>query len=363
MKLRIRVILPILLFSIFNCRLSHSSVGQSAFTSIPSRFKTKNLTLSSRALGETCISQVQLSDGTVCNPSFLHYVKEPKMIGSIFFGNGYSALSTVNNLVNNTVTQETLRHLFEKQNTIGLEANVSVGYYGKNFSASYSPYRVQYFSEIHNPNLPVIAIHASIEQHLTFSYGNTIDFMPKDSGKFSFGVQTRLIKREFVHGSFTLPQVLTEDPSQLLPNKQQYIGFINPSLAWVPESNPLGMRLSLAGKNFGFRSSDDPLYVEKPDFEFGVGMRKWIGYGKLDLGIDITDIINEESILSRFRLGAAYQIGVFTGMIGINQDNLSLGMQFDIKMFRVGISYEFIRSEIQQGNPENLLATELGVEL
>src|SRR4051812_2724214 len=71
----------------------------SAFLQIPSRFMSNDLSLSSRGLGEICYSRDLMPDGTACNPAFSDSVTQGFLMGRIYLGNGYSALSTANSLV------------------------------------------------------------------------------------------------------------------------------------------------------------------------------------------------------------------------------------------------------------------------
>src|SRR5262249_9685388 len=70
-----------------------------AFGDVPSRFQSLELTAGSRALGELCWSRLEMPDGTICNPAFLPEKQESTLIGRVFLGNGYTAVSTADQFV------------------------------------------------------------------------------------------------------------------------------------------------------------------------------------------------------------------------------------------------------------------------
>lgn len=139
-----------------------AEAASSYFTFVPARFRTLELTASARGLGEICYSRDEYPDGTVCNPAYLPDVKEGTLLVRGYLGNGYSALTTADSFINKPLTKETMKGLFSGANVVAVEGHIGVNFTTTNLSAEFSPYRVQYVSELHNPNFPQIDLHAAI---------------------------------------------------------------------------------------------------------------------------------------------------------------------------------------------------------
>src|SRR5689334_4355477 len=90
----------------------------SAFESVPRRFRTSELTLGARGLGEICLSRDFMPDGTVCNPAFLGEAPGSHLLARIFIGNGYAALNTANTFINKTLTREDMQALFQNDEAV-----------------------------------------------------------------------------------------------------------------------------------------------------------------------------------------------------------------------------------------------------
>ncbi|MGK5082007.1 hypothetical protein WDW37_01785 [Bdellovibrionota bacterium FG-1] len=291
-------------------------------------------------------------------------LREGLLLGKVYFGNGYSALSTVNQFVYQPITKDFLHQLFH-QNVTSVEAHIPLVFATRYFSAEFSPYRVQYVSEIHNPNLPVIAIHASVEKSLSFSGGIPLSWVDSRFENFSFGSKLRLIQRDYVHGSFSFFDVdaIGSDPRTLLPSQTQYGVLVDSSVGWAPPKMFWKPRVSVSLKNMGKLWPEDPLYPKLTDINLGVGVEPPLGFGRFRMGVDLINLVQAEALLARVRLGASYQFGILEVMAGLNQNSLATGLQFALHIFQAGIVYEFVRDDFGGADPESRVATELAVRL
>ena len=333
-----------------------------AFTHVPSRFQTRELTASSRALGETCLSRGTMPDGTICNPAFLSELSESPLLGRLYLGNGYAALSTANNFIYQPLSKEFLQELFTRQNVTSLEAHAGLSFSSRYFSAEFSPYRVQYTHEVHNPNNAVIAIHAAVEKSFALSAGLPLSALDGALDGFSFGAKLRVLSRDFVHGRFSMFEVAaSEEARSLLPMKSQTAVFVDPSVAWTSEG-PWKKRVSFGFSNLGRVWPRDPLYPEPADLGFGLGLEPPVGFGSLKLGIDFAELLHGESAMGRFRSGLSYRFGIVEAMAGYNQSATTVGLQFGFQLIRVGIVYEFLRADLE-GGLSNRIATEMSAAL
>lgn len=341
------------------------SLTSSAFLRMPSRFMSSQLSLSSRGLGETCYSRDLMPDGTVCNPAFADEVKSGFLMGRVFLGNGYAAVTSANQLLFQPVSKEFLLNLFRRQNVISLEGNASLIFGTKYFSASFSPYRVQYFSEIHNPNYAVVGIQASVERALELQGGAPIDGLIPALKGVSVGGKLRLIDRTYVNGSFSIAQVIAaEDSRSVLPVKQQYAAYLDPTVAWRGALARWKISASATAVNVGKISSDDPVYDSPLDLALGFGVEPPVKYGRLRLGLDFVSVVRPvDGAGSIPRFGGSYRLGVLEGLVGWHQNAITGGMLFGFEILQAGIVYEFMRSELEGGFSDNRISTELSVRL
>lgn len=340
---------------------------QGDFFELPSQFRSQELSLSSRSMGELCESISIFSDGTVCNPAYLTDVEESHVLVRVFIGNGYRALSTANQILNEKPTQEFLKNLFQNENVTTLEGQASLAFTTKYFSASYVPYRVQFFSEVHDPAYPIMAIHAAREQSLNLDAGIPLDWAHSNLSDFSLGAHTQWIDRTFVHSTFTLFDVLTNgNPAALASSQSQKVIKLEPSLAWQKKdvsSNIRALRMGTTLRNLRWVNRDVALYSEKTDIDFGVGIEPNLSLGRLQFGLDSVSLMNAPTIESRFRFGGSYTLGMTSVMTGVTSSAVVGGIQFHFGFAQVGVAYEFYRKELHDGNLERQISTEFGVQL
>lgn len=333
-----------------------------AFESIPSRFQSRELTAGSRALGELCLSLGSMPDGTVCNPAFLPEAPGSGVLGRLFLGNGYAAVATANSFVYEPISSEFLQSMFQKQNVTSLEAHIGLVFTTPYFSASFSPYRVQYASEVHNPNLPVLAISAAVERSFALSTGMPLSSLGVDAAGFSLGARIRLLERDYVHGSFSLFKAIGENPRDFLPTQEQKAAYLDTFVGWKQENHAWQPRASLALLNAGRAWPDEALYPDTMDFALGFGVSPPLPFGKLRIGIDIVDLLHGSDFFGRTRFGAAYGFGMLEAMTGLTSKATTLGILFGFQFFKAGVVYEFHRFDFI-GESNKRIATEMAISL
>ena len=337
--------------------------ASSYFTFVPARFRTLELSSSSRGLGEICFSRDVYPDGTVCNPAYLPDVRESVLVARVFLGNGYSALNTADDFINQPLTKDTMRALFEGDNVVSVEGHAGLSFTTGGLSAEFSPYRVQYVSEIHNPNFPAISLHAAIERSFVIGGGVPLGLLDPSMREFRFGARARILERKFVHGQFTFAQAGTEDPRDYLPSRKQTAFLVDPQFAWVGDRRPWKPRASLGVKNIGFTTGVYDEYPNAVDLEGGVGVEPPIPFGRLRIGIDLVDLVHAPDFEDRIRIGGSYKVGLIETMLGVNSSVLTFGLQFSLNFLQTAVVYEFFRDDIDGGGAENRLSTELSFRL
>jgi hypothetical protein len=356
-------LIAVLTAAIASTQPAYADLSSSAFLAMPSRFGTEDLSLSSRGLGETCYSRDIMPDGSVCNPAFSDSVHEGFLMGRLYLGNGYTALSSANSLLFQPVSSDFLKGLFQN-NTTTLEGEASLVFATKYFSASFTPYRVQYFSEVQNPNYPVIAVQAAVERELEFQGGTALGGISPVLKDFSVGAKLRLINRTFVSGEFSLAQVGADDPQSLLPVQKQLAAYLDPTIGWRPTVGRWKLWTSLGLVNLGTSNNPTPLYQAPVDIAGGVGVEPPLKYGRLRLGLDMVNLINNGGdAASMFKLGGSYKLGIMEAMGGWNENAITGGFLFGFQVVQVGVVYEFLRSELDGGFSENRISTEASIKL
>jgi hypothetical protein len=351
------------LYILFSSYSSLAIPNQSAFQEIPRQFQNTELTLGSKGLNEICLSRDIMPDTTVCNPAFLPDFKESSLLARVYLGNGYTALSMANQFIYQPISKDFLKEMFQHQNVTRVDANISLVFVTRYFSASFSPYRIQYVSEIHNPNFPVVAVHASVEKSIVFSAGFPIWTSDQSTEMLSIGAKFRILQRKYVHSFFSLFQAMSEDPRILAPVRSQNALFLDPFLGWSSSKLFWKPRFSLSIQNIGTSWPYDPLYSEPSDLAVGIGIAPFLGVGQFRLGVDISNLLHAENLESRFRMGTSYRLGILEPMLGLSKNTVTGGVLCGFQIFQAGIIYQWFKSYVASISSENKIATEFSIKL
>ncbi len=299
-----------------------------------------------------------MPDGTVCNPAYLPYFDDSTLLGRVYIGNGYAAFSTAQNFLYNSISADFLKQLFQQNNTTSLEAQAGLVFVTKYFSASFTPYRIQYVAEVHNPNLPVLEVHAALEQAYTISSGIPLNWLSPALDGLTLGSDMKFLFRKYIHSSFSLLDVAGEPVTQLLPVKNQFALEMDPTLAWKSFYQKWVFLTSVTATGVGFAHPFDSLYANPADITVGWGVEPPIDFGKLRISLDMVHLINATDALSRFRFGTSYKFGILETMIGVNSNDFTAGMEFAAPIVNVGVVYEFVNKDTDGGVPATNVATE-----
>ena len=341
----------------FGLDAAHAAGTYSAFSRVPERFRQDELTLSSRGLGDTCYSRGVMPDGTVCNASRLGEVKDATLIVRGYIGNGYAALSSADSLLNKPITRDYLRTLFSQNSTTSVEGDLGLVFAAKHFQAEFSPYRVQYASEVHNPNFPILSLHAALERRFALSGG--LDVLPG----LTAGARLRIVDRKFLHSEFSALDPVAESPETYLPVNHQTGIFVDPSLNLRPIGAPWKLSASVALENLGKVNQAYDEYPTDPDLQFGFGVEPPVPFGKLKLGVDFRDVLYTQSFQDTVRLGASYAFGLVEVMAGGNRSIVTGGFMLNLSFIQAGVVYEFYRDDYENGSAQSRIATEASIRL
>lgn len=328
-----RSLTKVIFITLFGILVWSKSFGQVLIQEVPNSFNQVDTSLGIKGVGYACLSMTMLQDNLPCQPAFLTYTKEPSFTAQITAGNGYTALKTGDQLLNQHVSKEFLKSLFNENQVIEMEAVGDLFFKTKYFGAKFIPYKLNYFSVIRNSAYPTIALHAMQEKTFVFQGAHTI------WNDVHLGAQARLVDRKFIHKEFTLFQVLAEDGAATLTPQEQKAVFIEPGVAYVM---PIAWkpRASLLWTNLGYVDKTYEVLDTSPQPQFGVGVSPPLKYGTLEVGIDYKKVgPASDTVDQQLFYGAAYTLGAtqFTG--GFNSQNINGGVSFNLSSVNVGIIY------------------------
>jgi hypothetical protein len=141
--------------------------------------------------------------------------------------------------------------------------------------------------------------------------------------------------------------------------------YLDPTIGWKSnaEKGEWGTRVSLGVRNIGVQSERFDEYPDDIDAFGGVGVEAPMKYGRLRLGLDFVDLFYADRIEDRVRFGTSYQVGMTEAMLGVNSRALTAGLYYSLSFISAGISYEYLRQDLDQGKPETKIATEIAFSL
>lgn len=331
----------------------------SAFTSVPDRFAAEELTLSSRGLGLICLARKELPDGSVCNPTALDSVTHPRLVARAFLGNGFTNLDRANRLINQPITRDVLQGLFTEESTTGIEANLGLSYAMPHLGATFTPYRIQFVSEIHNPGLPVVKLAAAMEREVSVMTGVGLGRLTQTLEGFKVGAKARFLHRRVLSSEFGLIELSTQDPGTLVPVLEGAAVFFEPVVSWEGRLGRVHLLASAQIKNLGGAWGASGVFTAPTDGEFGFGLGVPLPLGELRIGAEAVRIFTALSLAERFRLGASYKLGVLEVLGGANAAAVTGGLHLALGWVQAGIVYEAYRAAWERTDLVSRLSTEI----
>jgi hypothetical protein len=214
---------------------------------------------------------------------------------------------------------------------------------------------------VHNPNNPVVAVHAALERAFIFSGGGSLAPVSPGLSDFSAGAKLRILERKFVHGTFTLLDVATRPSSDYLPSRKQNAILVDPAIGWTPRQAPWKLRATVGMTSVGYSSGDYDEYPDNPDFVAGVGVEPPMRWGRLRLGLDFVDLMEAPALEDRVRFGVSYRFGLMEAMAGLNSAAATVGFSFLLSFVQAGVAYEIAREDLENGKQVTRIATEISV--
>lgn len=287
----------------------------------------------SKLLGGVCFTTDTGRQALPCNPAFISRETGSDFRVQFFAGNNISYLRDVSELLSGEGDEATVERLFSQTRPSEMEANVEGAYRQPLFGIAFAPYRIIYFSAIRNRALPVITLLAAREQSLRFQLGS---YLGED---WSWGLQVRGVRREFIARTFTIADAVVEGSDSLFAAQTQNAFYLEPGLlkewtdsAWKPQ-------FTLAVTDLGYVDRKDEAFPASPALNVGGAVHVPVGLGIWELGLNAHLHSDSGAWSEPLRLGTSYELGVtrFSGSLGASDH--ALGFQMNYKDFFGGLSY------------------------
>jgi hypothetical protein len=351
--------LSLLVFFAYLCSSSVQAVSVLA-NEIPDFFSRPDANLIYRGLGTACIAMRSVRFVLACNPAFADtppldtgdvwpYSRESDrdtrrlFAADLFFGNDYSTLKEINQILNGPHSQDFVNDLFSKHQVIEAEASGEFTLRDHYFGLAFEPIRLTYFSVIRNEANPVIAIHAMQERTVRGQVGGEVE-----KGVYA-GVQLRWVHREFVQDEFKLVDALT-DPDTILQKHEQNLLLLEPGLAYTFEHAPWKPRASFMLSNIGYIDHNFDQVNTDPVYDIGIGASPELPIGDLDMGLNYRASRSLDNNWDQLRLGVSYTYGLLNGLLGADPRGFSIGILTSFWLARIGIVYNNTKIDTLDGN-------------
>lgn len=302
-----------------------------------------------KVLRETCYSLYfsKTSMGRPCNPAFLGYEQENRNHVHAFFGNNVKYFDEAMQVLNYTASESTVRGLFNQSRDAQFEADIEY-YFGRdNWLISISPARLTYYSLIRNRVLPFVTLYTSLEPTIRGQIGWDI------GSNLYFGLQGRLMNRNFIANEFFLTDAIT-DPDAVLKVKNQTLFYVEPGLVWDAKEMPLEPQVSLTVTNLGAANKEyDELPIE-PEVELGFSLRPMTNLGNLRVGPHLSFNRENKDLTDPLRLGAVYEQDRWNFLGSVKENEIDIGAFYQDEKFSAGLIFDHKYIENLKGYDEHL---------
>jgi hypothetical protein len=236
-------------------------------------------------------------------------------------------------LLDGSGDSETVESLFSQKTSSEMEASIEATFIKENWGVYYAPYRLFYYALIRNSSLPTVTLFAGQEQTLAAQIASFSE------GDFYWGLQLRAVNRKFILSEFTLTDALAEGGSRYFETQGQRALYFEPGFLYAFEEKSWKPQVGLTIKGVGAVSKKYEELSASPDWHVAGSVRPPVGYGELELGLDV--LFNEEvSNAGEIpRLGASYRLGAMQALGSYGVDEYSLGFLLHCNGWNGGLTY------------------------
>lgn len=287
----------------------------------------------SKLLGGVCYTTDPGRQALPCNPAFISRETDPDFRVQFFAGNNISYLRDVGDLLSGDGSEETVDRLFSQSRPAEMEANIEGAYRQPMFGIAFSPYRVLYFTAIRNKALPIVTLLASREQSLRVQFGSYL------GDDWSWGVQFRGVRREYIGQTFSLADAAVEGGNSIFDTRSQSAFYVEPGLLKEWTESSWKPQMTFAVTQLGVVDHKSDYFPASPALHVGAAVHPEVSLGRWEVGVNADFHSDTKHWSDPFRLGSSYELGVtrFSGSVG--RSDHALGFQVSYNDFYGGLSY------------------------
>ena len=304
---------------------------------VPRSIALGNSDFTSRTLSYVCFGMDALVEGLPCNPAFAAKERRNHFQAQFFFGNNVSYVHEVSKLLDGTADAGTVEKLFSQKSSAEAEANIQASYLSETWGVQFAPYRLYYYGLIRNAALPVVTLYAGQEQTLSAQIAS----FAGDNGNdhWFWGLQIRGVDRKFILSEFTLTDALASGGSKYFEKQNQRALYLEPGLLYEFAEKPWRPQVGLTIKNAGFVDKKFDEIPANPDWHVAGSVRPPVGYGELELGLNLRFNSYIEEFKDVPHLGLSYKLGAMQGLASYADREYSLGFLLHYENWNGGLTY------------------------
>jgi hypothetical protein len=311
--------------------LSLSSVAQAG--PLPAYLRDGGTRFLFRTFGTTCYSMDSIERGLPCNPAFIAKNDKKRFDSDLFLGTNMDYLSDVDDLVNGNATPEQVNKIFSRRDASQAEASLEASYQARTWGLSAEPYRLVFYTDIHNSSLPAMNFIAAEEKSLKLQFSSYV------SRNFFAGVQLRYTHVKFVGNYIMLTEAVAGDSEEIFRARTQDLFYIEPGFVYAWDDQDWKPQISAMLSQWGFADEKSEQYPVKPQGLLGASVKPPVGMGVLEVGAQAAVNSDTEHWQEAFRAAIAYKIGILQLALSGGQHDHSAGFLLSYKNLTSGLSY------------------------
>ncbi|WP_413586796.1 hypothetical protein [Bdellovibrio sp. HCB274] len=311
--------------------LAASSIAQAG--ALPGYLRDGGSRFLYRSFGSTCYSMDSIERGLPCNPAFIAKNDKQRFQSDLFLGTNMDYLSDVEDMVNGQATPEQVNRIFSRRDASQAEASLEASFQARTWGLSVEPYRMVFYTDIHNPALPAINFIAAEEQNIRLQLSSYV------RENFYAGVQLRYSHVKFVGNYIMLTEAFAADAEEIFRSRAQNLVFIEPGVVYAWDEESWQPQVSAMLSQWGFADEKSDQYPVKPQGMLGASVKPPVGLGVLEVGTQFAIHSDTEHWQEAFRAAMAYKIGILQLALSGGQRDHSAGFMLVYQNITSGLSY------------------------
>ncbi|WP_413580767.1 hypothetical protein [Bdellovibrio sp. HCB288] len=320
-----------MLLKVFAFLLLSSSITQAG--SLPGYLRDGSSRFLYRSFGSACYSMDSVEQGLPCNPAFVAKNEKRRFGSDLFLGTNMDYLSDVDDLVNGRATPEQVGRIFSRRDASQAEGSLQASFQTNTWGVSIEPYRVVFYTDIHNSALPAINFVAAEEQNIKLQLSSYV------RENFYAGVQLRYSHVRFVGDYIMLTEAFAGDSAEIFRARSQNLFFVEPGVVYAWDDESWQPQISAMLSQWGFSDEKSDQYPVKPQGLVGASIKPPVGLGVFEVGTQFALNSDTEHWQEAFRAAMAYQIGILQLAVSGGQRDHSAGFNLVYQNITSGLSY------------------------